>query len=130
MKIEQNNKVKKKSARKLKTAASKTAQRIMAAMGASFLPVASYQVAHNEAAANPMLWALVGSALAFSMPQLVKWVHSWAPSRYYVKAIGFAVLMESVMIFSGTPWLAYCGLGILVVINALAAWAQATKKIA
>jgi hypothetical protein len=129
MNTENNTKTKKKSNRKLKTAVSKMAQRIIAAIGAAFLPVASFQLAHGEAQQNPFIWLLVGSALAFSLPSLVKWVNGWSPSKYYVKAIGFAVLLEATMIFSGTAWLAYSGLVILIVINALSAWTLATKKI-
>lgn len=122
-------KPKKKNNRKLKTAVSKMAQRIIAAIGAAFLPVASFQLAHGEAQQNPLIWLLVGSALAFSLPSLVKWVNSWSPSKYQIKAVGFAVLLEASMIFSQTAWLSYAGLAILIIINALSAWTLATKKI-
>lgn len=124
-----NKGTKKKSNRKLKTAVSKMAQRIIAAIGASFLPVSSWWISHNEAPANPMLYLLVGAALAFSMPQLVKWVNSWSPSPKMFKAIGFAVLVEFTLILSSTQWLILSALALLVIINGLAAWTQATKKI-
>ncbi len=121
---------KKKSNKKMKTAMGKMAQRIMAAVGASFLPVCSWHLAHVEAPQNPALYILVGSALAFSMPQLVKWVNSWSPSKYYFKAIGFSVLVEFTLIFAHTQWLILTALAILVIINALSAYQMATKKIA
>lgn len=120
---------KKKSNKKLKTAAGKLAQRIMAAIGASFLPVSSWWIAHNEAPQSPMLFLLVGSALAFSLPQLVKWVNSWSPSKYMFKAIGFSCLVEFTLIFSHTQWLILSALSLLVIINGLAAYSQAAKKI-
>ena len=118
---------KKKISKKTKAAISKVAQRIMAAIGAAFLPVASSHLSHTEAKEQMGLWFLVGAALTFSIPQLVKWVDSWSPSKWFYKGIGFAVLLEFTMIFSHTTWLIYSALAILVAINSLAAWTMAGK---
>jgi hypothetical protein len=57
----------------------------------------------------------VAAALLFSAPTLVQWAAKWCGSMY--KAMGFAGLLEGVMVFSHIPALAYAGLAILVLIN-------------
>lgn len=102
-----------------------SAGRIAAMIGAGFLPVASFAIAHFEAPYNPALWVLVAAALLFSAPTLVTWAAQWCGSIY--KAIGFATLLEGVMVFSHIQPLAYAGLAILVLINAVSAWERAGK---
>jgi hypothetical protein len=82
-------------------------------------------LAHIEAPTNPALWVLVAAALLFSAPTLVQWAAKWCGSMY--KAMGFAGLLEGVMVFSHIPALAYAGLAILVMINAVSAWGLAGK---
>ncbi len=101
------------------------AGRIAAAIAAAFLPIASFVLAHIEAPINPALWVLVAAALLFSAPTLVQWAAKWCGSIY--KAIGFAGLLEGVMVFSHIVALAYAGLAILVMINAISAYALAGK---
>jgi uncharacterized membrane protein YdbT with pleckstrin-like domain len=101
------------------------AGRIAAAIAAAFLPIASFVLAHIEAPTNPALWVLVAAALLFSAPTLVQWAAKWCGSMY--KAMGFAGLLEGVMVFSHIPALAYAGLAILVMINAVSAWGLAGK---
>lgn len=101
------------------------AGRIVAAIAAAFLPIASFVLAHIEAPTNPALWVLVAAALLFSAPTLVQWAVKWCGSMY--KAMGFAGLLEGVMIFSHLPPLAYAGLAILVLVNAVSAWERAGK---
>jgi hypothetical protein len=101
------------------------AGRIAAAIAAAFLPIASFVLAHIEAPTNPALWVLVAAALLFSAPTLVQWAAKWCGSMY--KAMGFAGLLEGVMVFSHIPALADAGLAILVMINAVSAWGLAGK---
>lgn len=102
-----------------------SAGRIAACIGAGFLPIASFAIAHFEAPNNPALWVLVAAALLFSAPTLVTWAAKWSGGMY--KAIGFAGLLEGVMVFSKIEYLAYAGLAILVLINAVSAWERAGK---
>lgn len=104
----------------------RTAGQFVAAAGACFLPVASWQLAHAEVQQQPMLWGLVGAALLFSLPSVSAWAKTWTGNGY--KAVGFAVLLEGCMTFAHTPWLTYGGLGILAVINAYAAFGKARGK--
>lgn len=102
-----------------------SAGRIAAMLAAGFLPIASFAIAHFEAPNQPALWVLVAAALLFSAPTLVTWAAQWCGGMY--KAIGFAGLLEGVMVFSHIEYLAYAGLAILVLINATNAYALAGK---
>lgn len=104
----------------------RTLGQFIAAVAAGFLPLASYILAHVEAKTNPAMWILVAAALTFSAPTLVEWAQKWCKSVY--KAIGFAMLLEGVMVFSSTQWLALCGLAILMGINCVAAWGLAGRR--
>lgn len=113
----------------------RTINQVIAAVAAGFLPVASYVIAHIEApttAAYAMLgfefrplYLLVLAALVYSAPTLVKWADSWTHSP--VKSVGFAVLLEGVMVFSHLLPLNLTGLFILVAINSTAAYGKAGK---
>lgn len=112
---------------KLREAEKRTIGQFIAAIAASFLPVASYVLSHFEAKTQPMMWGLVVAALMFSAPTLVEWAQKWCKSLW--KAIGFTCLLEGVMVASSTTWLGAAGLAILVVINCHAAWAMAGKSL-
>jgi hypothetical protein len=103
----------------------RVADQLVACLGASFLPVASYMLAHYEAVDYPALWTLVTAALLFSAPSVATWAQRWTGSM--VKAWGFSILLDGTLVFSHIQWLSLTGLGILVVINALAAWQRAAK---
>lgn len=98
----------------------KVAGQFIAAIAAGFLPVAAYVIAHYEMVNNQYLGILVAAALLFSAPTLVAWAEKWCGNRY--KAIGFAVLLEGVSIFSHIPTLSYSGLAVLVLINCHSAY--------
>lgn len=98
-----------------------------ASIAAGFLPIASYMLAHYESQTNPFMWVLVIAALMFSAPTLVDWSKKWCGST--TKAVGFAVLLEGVMIMSHNQILSLVGLVILVAINSSNAWELfVTKK--
>lgn len=111
---------------KVTAAQKRSIGQLCAAIASGFLPIASYVMAHIESAQNPMLWILVAAALTFSAPTLANWAEKWCGGK--VKAWGFTILLEGVMVFSGTAWLSYAGLAILVVINGSNAWSLAAKR--
>ena len=111
----------------LKKSEVRTIGQFIAAIAAGFLPVASYVLAHYETKNTPAMWALVVAALTFSAPTLVEWAQKWCKSVW--KAVGFAALLEGVMVASSTGWLGATGLVILVAINCHAAWALAGKNL-
>lgn len=111
---------------KINAAQKRTIGQVMAAVASGFLPIASFVLAHYESKTEPMLWVLVAAALAFSAPTLVLWAKKWCGGM--VKAVGFSVLLEGVMVFSHTEWLSFAGLIILVAINSANAWELAARK--
>jgi hypothetical protein len=117
--------VAKRPAKRLTKAKQRTIGQLFAAIGASFLPVASYMIAHIEVEQTPYMWILVIAALTFSAPMLIQWAQKWC--GHVAKAIGFTVLLEGVMVFSALPELRMGALVILVAINAHAAWSMAQK---
>ena len=80
-----------------------------------FIPVASYTLVHREAVHSPLMWTLVAAALAYSALTVYDWAR--IAFKHTVKAIGFVVLLEGVMTFSKTAWLALIALVMLVAIN-------------
>jgi hypothetical protein len=87
------------------------------------VPVASYQLAHHEVTRALPLWAqlpawLVAGGLLFSALTVYQWGRLAFGSPY--KALGFAVLLEGVLVASTTPWLSLGALGYLVAINGTA----------
>lgn len=113
---------------KLNAAQKRTVGQLCAAAASGFLPIASYMMAHVEAqeAGRWYLWALVAAALLFSAPTLAKWAQKWCGGA--VKAWGFTVLLEGVLVASHTPALSIAALTILVVINASNAWELAARR--
>jgi hypothetical protein len=88
-----------------------------AALGGG-VPAATYQLAHHELARGPVVWALVAGGLLFSALTVVRWATSAFGSP--VKAFGFTVLLEGVLLYSSTTWLSIAALLYLVFINAVA----------
>lgn len=82
-----------------------------------FVPVASYVVAHYEAPERHALIALVVGGLAYSALSVYGFARLAFGSA--VKALGFVLLLEGVMVFSGIPALGLASLVLLVGINAI-----------
>lgn len=103
---------------------------IIVTLAAGFLPIASYVVAHIEAAGDRWLWILVGACLLFSAPTLATWSLTWTGNGWLgrIKAWGFTIVLEGTMIFSHTELLRLSGMVLLVVINAAYAFKQAKAK--
>lgn len=99
--------------------------RLAAAIGAILggtVPVASYQLAHSEVSRDAALWLqvpawLVLGGLLYSAATVLRWGRLAFGS--WIKSIGFAVLLEGVLLASRTPWLSVLALAILVGVNAV-----------
>lgn len=95
-----------------------------------FVPLASYWIAHNEVVGSgywmPVMISLVFGGLLYS----AKTVYQWARVAFDCpwKAGGFVLLVEGVMIFSGTGWLGTVALSYLIGINAVASACVLAKK--
>jgi hypothetical protein len=92
----------------------RTAMLLGGIMGA-FVPAASYLLVHREVAERPTLWCLVAGALVFSAPSV--YAFGCSAFRSKAKALGFAVLVEGTMTFSGNYWLALAALAMLAAVN-------------
>ena len=100
--------------------------RLAAVLGAALgglVPLASYWLSHFELDRSVDLWAqlpawLVLGGLVYSATT----VYGWAKLAFGsgVKAAGFCVLVEGVLLASRTPWLAVLALCYLITINAVA----------
>jgi len=95
---------------------------------AAFLPIAVFMIAHHEIVNESNGWlkaakivAVLGG-LVFSAKSVFHWASLMFQDR--VKALGFVALMETVMILSSNQVIAFCALGLLVSINAVAAAAN------
>jgi hypothetical protein len=85
---------------------------------AVFVPLASWRLAHFEVVDNPTMWIGVIGCVIFSAITVFMWCEEAFQNRW--KAVGYVLLTEIVLVFSVTPWLQYCALSILIVINWLA----------
>jgi len=83
-----------------------------------FVPLATYILAHGEVAADPRKWALVAGGLLFSATSVFEFGRE--AFRSILKALGFVVLIEGVMIWSSTEPLSLAALALLVAVNAIA----------
>lgn len=92
------------------------------ALGA-LVPVASWWLAHHEVTraapwATPIAALLVLGGLAYSAPTVYGWMLLAVGSK--IKAAGFVLLVEGVLVASGSPWLVAVALACLVLINGTA----------
>jgi len=84
-----------------------------------------------EVDARPWMWGFVIASLLYSAPTLADWCgdtcgDTWCKGK--VKAWGFVVILEGVMVFSSIAWAGYLCLALLMVINCHSAWLLAGKK--
>jgi hypothetical protein len=84
-----------------------------------FPSLAAYYIAHEEIQGNyyQPLSILVFGALLFSVPTVYEWCKTAFNSS--VKAIGFVVLLEGVMVFSNIHWLGVAALTLLIAVNGI-----------
>lgn len=108
------------------TTALRPKNRLAAALGAllgGFVPVASYVLAHRETDVTAPLWTQVApwfvvGGLAYSAVTVYQWAARAVGNP--IKAAGFVLLVEGVMVASRTEWLGLVALAYLVAINAVA----------
>jgi len=82
-----------------------------------FVPLAVWCLTHLQTI-QPWDWALIAGGALFSSLTVIQWGQRILLNT--PKAIGFAVLVEGVMITAETQWLAIAALGLLIVINSVA----------
>lgn len=107
-------------------AALRPGSRLATLLGAtlgSFVPVATWVLAHREINPALPLWKqfgslLVAGGLAYSATNVFSWGR--LAFRSPVKAAGFVVLLEGVLVGSSTHWLSLAALAVLAGINAIA----------
>jgi len=85
----------------------------------AFVPAATFTEVHLEVAARPHLWVLVAGGLVFSALSVFQVGRSAFGS--VAKSLGFVVLIEGTMVFSGVLPLALTALVLLCVVNAISA---------
>ncbi len=110
--------------------------RLATAIGAvlgGFVPISTWQVTHHELSAAAPLWQqpltlLVLGGLLYSATTVFAW--GKLAFRSPVKAAGFVVLLEGVLVGSQTPWLSAAALVVLAGVNAIATGATLSSEAA
>jgi len=97
-------------------AAKNRAAALVGVLIGGFVPLATYMVAH-VGALTWLSWALVAGGMLYSAPTVWRWVHAFAGP---VKATGFVVLLEGIMVASPIHGLGISAGALLVGINAVA----------
>lgn len=88
-----------------------------------FVPAASFVVAHYEIDRATAVWSQLATYLVLGgLVYSAKTVYAWGcmAFRMPLKAAGFVVLVEGVMMTSTHAWLSFAALAYLVVINGIA----------
>ena len=81
----------------------------------SFIPCATFFVAHADVLVSRLYWILVVGGLIFSAKTVFDWTKVAFKSS--AKAFGFCLLVEGVMTFSTLAYLSWAALVVLAVIN-------------
>jgi hypothetical protein len=108
------------------TAALRPGARLATVLGfmlGGFVPLASYVVAHFDVDRAIALYEQVSTLLVIGgLLYSAKTVYAWGALAFRapLKSAGFVVLLEGVMVFAQTQWLALAALAYLVAINGLA----------
>lgn len=87
------------------------------------VPLATYVVAHREIAPERPLYGQLAAFLVLGgLVYSARTVYDWGKLafRLSMKALGFVVLIEGVMISSHTEWLSITALAYLIAINGVA----------
>lgn len=83
------------------------------------IPGFTWTIVHFEVAVTPALWVLVAGGLLYSSIAVFEWATAAFGNPF--KAVGFVVLLEGALAFSGIWAVSLSALGVLVFINAVAA---------
>ncbi len=89
------------------------------------MPLAVWCLTHLEAI-QPWDWPLIAGGALFSSLTVIQWGQRILLNT--PKAIGFAVLVEGVMITAKTQWLSLAALGLLIIINSVACAVELTRE--
>lgn len=96
-----------------------------------FVPLASFMVAHHEVNHTVSLYAQLSAYLVLGgLLYSAKTVYDWGKLafRMPIKAIGFVVLLEGIMVYSHIGWLSIASLFYLVGINGIATGCNLSLK--
>ncbi len=105
--------------------ASRSGNRLATFLGSllgGFVPLATYVVAHQELDFTQPIWLQPKALLALGgLVYSAITVYRWGRLAFGggVRAFGFTVLLEGVMVFSAVAWLSYTALVYLIAINAI-----------
>ena len=93
----------------------------------SAVPLITYTIAHHEWKDWLTIYSvLIVGGLLFSANSVFFWTK--AAFRSSIKALGFILLVEGAMVFSGIHWVNLLGLSILIGINAVSTGANLVMK--
>jgi hypothetical protein len=96
-----------------------------------FVPVASFVVARHELERGRALYGQLGAWLVLGgLLYSATTVYAWGREAFRspVKATGFVVLLEGVLVGSRVEWLAFAALAYLVAINAVATGCTLSRR--
>lgn len=88
-----------------------------------FVPLASFWLSHHELDGDRPVYAQIVTYIVIGgLLYSAKTVYTWGKLAFHmpIKAFGFVVLLEGVMILSRTPWLTTMALVYLIAINGIA----------
>lgn len=87
------------------------------------IPSITWDIAHHQVEARPMLWLAVAGGLAYSAPMVASWFGRYAGT---IKAWGFVVSLEVAMTFT-EGWTPIAALLVLTGLNAFILAARFTN---
>lgn len=116
LKIVKNSPVKtrKASTPRAKKSVTSLPRVISGALLGGFIPVAAHTLAHH----STMGWTLTGLIVAGCLLYSAPTVYQWAEKFGKLKAFGFVLCLEGVLVASPVAWLSWCALGLLAGVNA------------
>lgn len=94
------------------------------------VPLATYWVAHFEMTGAALYAQLSTYLVLGGLVYSAKTVYDWGSLAFKlpIKAVGFVVLLEGVMVTAKTPWLGVVALVYLIVINGVATACTLAKR--
>lgn len=95
-----------------------------------FVPLASWVVAHREYETTIGLWQLSTLLVLGGLIYSARTVYVWGTLAFSspLKAVGWTLLLEGVMVLSRTGWLSFSALIYLIMINGTATACSLTVK--
>lgn len=90
------------------------------------IPAGVFRTVHWDLHTNQLLWLVVIGGLAVSAKTVYEW--SVEAFRCRVKAIGFVLVLETMMVMTPSVWLGCSFLALLILVNGISASVALTKK--